>query len=335
MAKDQWGEEVESGADRHDPAPNKGDGREWRLIEQTIKELTAEKRRSRRWGILFKSLTFIYLFALLAIMIAPQVKPALESTEPHIALIRVDGAIGAGKKASAENLIKALKAAYKDDGTKAVMLAINSPGGSPVQAGQVYDEIKRQQKLHPDIKVYAVIADLGASGAYYIAAAADEIYADKASLVGSIGVVSPSFGFVDLMQKLGVERRLLTSGEHKGMLDPFSPLKPEERAFWQQVLDTTHKQFIDQVKKGRGDRLKENPDMFSGLVWSGEQAKALGLIDGLGSRDSVARDVIHMKQYKDYTRTDSALDRLVNRLGTSVARGVVNELGLSPEARLR
>lgn len=335
MSKDQWGEERSGEAPASASDNSQPSGKEWRLIEQTLAGLVTEKRAARRWGILFKSLTFIYLFALLVIMLLPSIKPVLKSTGPHVAVVRVDGVIGAGKKASADNLIKALQAAYKDDGTKAVLLSINSPGGSPVQAGQVYDEIKRQQKLHPDIKVYAVISDIGASGAYYIAAAADEIYADKASLVGSIGVVSPSFGFVDLMKKLGVERRLLTSGDHKGMLDPFSPLKPEEKQFWQSVLDTTHKQFIDEVKKGRGDRLKITPDLFSGLVWSGEQAEKLGLIDGLGSRDSVARDVIHQTKFKDYTVTTSALDRLVNRLGTSMAQGLVNELGLSPEARLR
>jgi protease-4 len=197
-----------------------------------------------------------------------------------------------------------------------IVLRINSPGGSPVQAGYVYDEIKRLRALHPQVKVYAVIADIGASGAYYIAAAADQIYADKASLVGSIGVVSSSFGFVDALKKLGVERRLFTSGEHKGFLDPFSPLNPQEQAYWQQVLDVTHRQFIEQVKAGRGSRLNsEKSDLlFSGLVWSGEQARELGLIDGLGSPGYVAREVIGAEQIVNYTEKPTPFEKLARRM---------------------
>ena len=222
-----------------------------------------------------------------------------------------------------------MRAAFKDSNTKGVILRINSPGGSPVQSGYVYDEIRRLRGEHPDVKVYAVISDLGASGAYYIASAADQIYADKASLVGSIGVTAASFGFVDTMEKLGVERRVYTSGEHKAFLDPFQPQKPEEAAFWKTVLETTHKQFIDSVKKGRGDRLKdaEHPELFSGLIWSGEQALSLGLIDALGSTSYVAREVIGQEEMVDFTVQESPLDRFTKRLGASVAEHMALWMG--------
>lgn len=212
---------------------------------------------------------------------------------------------------------------------KGVILRINSPGGSPVQSGYVYDEIRRLRSLHPDIKLYAVISDLGASGAYYIASAADQIYADKASLVGSIGVTAAGYGFVGTMEKLGVERRTYTSGEHKSFLDPFQPQKADETQFWQGVLDTTHRQFIASVKQGRGDRLKDkdHPELFSGLVWSGEQALPLGLIDGLGSASSVARDVIGEKELVDFTVEESPFDRFSKKLGASVAEKLALYMG--------
>jgi len=208
-------------------------------------------------------------------------------------------------------------------------MRINSPGGSPVQAGYVYDEIRRLRGEYPDIKLYAVIADLGASGAYYIASAADEIYADKASLVGSIGVTAAGYGFVGSMEKLGVERRTYTAGEHKAFLDPFSPEKPEERAFWQGVLNTTHQQFIAMVKQGRGDRLKDkdHPELFSGLVWSGEQAKVLGLVDGLGSASYVAREIVGEKDLVDFTVQESPFDRFSKRIGASVAEHLAMWMG--------
>ncbi|HJE67613.1 S49 family peptidase, partial [Pseudomonas oryzihabitans] len=214
---------------------------------------------------------------------------------------------------------------------KAVVLKINSPGGSPVQAGQVFDEIKRQRGLHPKVPVYAVIEDLGASGAYYIAAAADEIVADKASLVGSIGVTAASFGFVDLMNRVGVERRAYTSGAHKAFLDPFQPKNPEETVFWNDVLKQTHQQFIQSVKTGRGDRLKDadHPELFSGLIWTGEQAKQLGLIDKLGDVDYVARDLVGATSQVDFTVKDNAFDRFAKRLGASAAQQLSMALGFS------
>lgn len=310
-------------------APESGDGdaKSWKLLEKTLLAGVQEQRRSRRWGIFFKMLTFLYLFVALALF-SPLLKMGKagsgDSSASHTALIEVRGVIADKEAASADNIVTSLRAAFEDENTKGVILRINSPGGSPVQSGYIYDEIKRLRAEHPDTKLYAVISDLGASGAYYIASAADQIYADKASLVGSIGVTAASFGFVGLMDKLGVDRRVYTSGEHKAFLDPFQPPKEEEAKFWQGVLDTTHRQFIDSVKKGRGDRLKvaENPDLFSGLVWSGEQALKLGLIDGLGSTSYVARDVIGEKELVDFTVQDSPLDRFAKKLGASVAENL-------------
>ncbi|NVK43669.1 MAG: signal peptide peptidase SppA [Oceanospirillaceae bacterium] len=297
--------------------------------------LHAEQRRSRRWGIFFKLLTFIYLFALLGFaFIGRDFSDEVVSHE-HTALIEVRGAIADGEEASADVLVGALRDAFKEPKAKAVILRINSPGGSPVQAGYVYDEIKRLRGLHPEKKVYAVITDIGASGAYYIAAAADEIYADKASLVGSIGVTSAGFGFVELMDKVGIERRALTSGEHKAFLDPFSPLKDSEKAFWLSVLDTTHQQFIEQVRNGRGDRLKDDPQLFSGLVWSGEQALELGLVDGLASSSTVARDVVGAEKLTKYGPKPSPLDQLIDRLGVSFAGALATRLGLDSSTPLR
>lgn len=243
----------------------------WKLLEKTLLASVQEQRRARRWGIFFKLLTFVYLFGML-VLFTPlmDMDKAASRSASHTALIEVRGVIADQEAASADNLVKSLREAFKDAKTKAVVLRINSPGGSPVQAGYVYDEIRRLRAEYPAIKLYAVITDLGASGAYYIASAADEIYADKASLVGSIGVTAAGYGFVGSMEKLGVERRTYTAGEHKAFLDPFSPEKPDERAFWQGVLNTTHQQFIAMVKQGRGDRLKdkEHPELFSGLILS-------------------------------------------------------------------
>ena len=238
-------------------------------------------------------------------------------------MVVVNGVIASDKEANANSIVTSLRAAFKNEHSKAVMLVINSPGGSPVQSGYVNDEIKRLRGLYPEKKLYAVIAELGASGGYYMAVAADEIYADKSSLVGSIGVTASSFGFVDLMEKVGVERRHYTSGEHKAFLDPFSPAKPEEAAFWQGVLDSTHQQFIKVVEAGRGDRLvKGNKDLYSGLIWNGEQALALGLIDGLGSPGSVARDVIRAEDIVDYSVKPSVLNSVTERLGLSIGQGL-------------
>ncbi len=317
-----WGERKTSSVSESDP-------KSWKLLEKTLLASVHEQRRSRRWGIFFKLLTFIYLFGALALFSPLISNQGSGSSSPHTAVIEVRGMIADKEAASADNIVGSLRAAFKDPNTKGVILRINSPGGSPVQSGYVYDEIRRLRGENPNIKVYAVISDLGASGAYYIASAADQIYADKASLVGSIGVTAASFGFVDTMEKLGVERRVYTSGEHKAFLDPFQPQKDEETRFWKTVLDTTHKQFIDSVKKGRGDRLKdaEHPELFSGLIWSGEQALSLGLIDGLGSTSYVARDVIGQEEMVDFTVQESPLDRFTKKLGASVAEHLALWMG--------
>lgn len=343
MSDNHWGEsggstpresEARHSADANGARPSTQ--KEWRLIEKVVNSLHVEHRRSRRWGIFFKLLTFVYLFSLLAIFwLGNNLDTDKVVPQEHTAIVEVKGPIMDDEDASADTIIRALRNAFDAEKSQAVILRINSPGGSPVQSGYVYDEIKRLRTLHPEKKVYAVITDIGASGAYYIAAAADEIYADKASLVGSIGVISSSFGFVDLINKLGVERRTLTAGENKAFLDPFAPLKSEDRAFWQTVLNTTHQQFIAQVKKGRGDRLKGGDDMFSGLIWTGEQALELGLVDGLGSSSMVARDVVGAEKLVDYTRRPKALDRLIERLGVGVAKELALQMGLRSEYQLR
>ncbi|OEC46027.1 peptidase S49 [Pseudomonas sp. 1D4] len=311
-------------------APAGGDDKSWKLLEKAVLAGVQEQRRARRWGIFFKLLTFFYLFGAL-LMFSPlfDLQKTAARGETHTALVEVRGMIADNEAASADNIVSSLRAAFEDPKTKGVVLRINSPGGSPVQSGYIYDEIRRLRGEHPDTKVYAVITDLGASGAYYIASAADEIYADKASLVGSIGVTAASFGFVDLMGKLGVERRVYTSGEHKAFLDPFQPQKDDETRFWQGVLDTTHRQFIESVKRGRGDRLKVDghPELFSGLVWSGEQALELGLVDKLGSTSYVAREVIGAKEIVDYTKQDTPFDRFAKRLGASMAEQLAMWMG--------
>ncbi|MHA3885038.1 signal peptide peptidase SppA [Stutzerimonas degradans] len=307
----------------------------WKLLEKTLQAGIQEQRRARRWGIFFKLLTSIYLFGVLMVFSpAWQFGKDKAARESHTAVINVRGMIADEESASADNIVGALRAAFEDANTKGIVLRINSPGGSPVQSGYVYDEIRRLRGEYPAIKVYAVIADLGASGAYYIASAADEIYADKSSLVGSIGVTAATFGFVEVMQKLGVERRVYTSGEHKAFLDPFQPQKPEETEFWREVLATTHRQFIDSVKRGRGDRLQvaEHPELFSGLVWSGEQALELGLIDGLGSTAHVAREVIGEPELVDFTVKESPIDRFTKKLGAGVAERLALLVGLQGPA---
>ncbi|RAU19387.1 signal peptide peptidase SppA [Nitrincola tibetensis] len=305
--------------------------KEWRLIEKIVSSLNVEQRRSRRWGIFFKLLTFSYLLALLAIFfISKDFSGAKDSVErkEHVALIEVSGVIADGADASADNVVTALRNAFSASQSRAVILRINSPGGSPVQAGYINDEIKRLRALHPDKKVYAVITDLGASGGYYIAVAADEIYADKASLVGSIGVTSSGFGFTDLIERMGIERRTLTAGENKAFLDPFSPLKEDDKAFWQTVLDTTHRQFIAVVEEGRGDRLVDTSQLYTGFIWSGEQALELGLIDGLGSSSYVAREVVNVPHMVNYTHQPSPFDRVFDRLGLSIAKHLSQQLSV-------
>ncbi|WP_227662903.1 S49 family peptidase [Marinobacter daqiaonensis] len=297
------------------------------MLEKLVGSMTAEQRRSRRWGIFFKLLTFIYLFALLFMFRAPLTGGlGVSGVEAHTAVVQVEGAIASDTYASADNIVGALRRAFEAENSAAVILRINSPGGSPVQAGYVYDEILRLRDEYPDKKAYAVISDIGASGAYYIAAAADEIYANKASLVGSIGVVSGGFGFTELMDKAGVDRRLYTAGENKAFLDPFSPEEQEEVEFWKSVLENTHNQFIEQVKKGRGDRLVDNDKLFSGLVWTGEQAQELGLVDGLGSASWVARELVGHENLVDYTPRPSPLREFTDMLGVAIASALGDQL---------
>jgi signal peptide peptidase SppA, 36K type len=298
--------------------------RDWLLLEDLLRDTYSEQKKSRRWGVVFKTLTFIYLFILLATFFfgARSGGVQVPYAKSHVAVVRLDGVIAADESASAGKVGEALRNAFKNDHAKAVILAINSPGGSPVQSGYIYDEMLRLKSLHQDKKLYAVIADIGASGGYYVAAAADEIYADKASLVGSIGVTASSFGFVEAMNKLGVERRHFTAGEHKAFLDPFSPVKEDEKLFWQEVLQKTHEQFINAVKTGRGDRLELTEEVTSGLIWNGEQALALGLVDGLGGVRYVAREIVGEENLRDYTIKDSPLKMLLQDLGVSIGKGM-------------
>ncbi|CAD0264222.1 putative peptidase [Pseudomonas veronii] len=298
------------------------------MLASLVREMIREQRSRRR----FKYVMWLGALALISTTLVVDHFSAEGGGENGItARVDVNGPIADGEAANAESLKKSITQAFEDSRTKAVVLKINSPGGSPVQAGYVYDEIKRQRGLHTDIKVYAVITDLGASGAYYIASAADEIYADKASLVGSIGVTAASFGYVGVMEKLGIERRAYTSGEHKAFLDPFQPRNAEETAFWNGVLKTTHDQFIGAVKAGRGERLKTegHPDLFSGLIWSGEQALQLGLVDKLGDIDYVAREVVGATKVVDFSTKDNPFDRFAKRIGTSVAQELSMTLGFA------
>jgi protease-4 len=298
-------------------------------VRGIIKETFSEQKKTRRWGILFKGLTFTYLFVAFILIINSTTGSNDKAGQVHTAMIRINGVIAADEEANANSIVTGLRAAFKNEHSKAVMLVINSPGGSPVQAGYVNDEIKRLRVLYPEKKLYAVIAELGASGGYYIAVGADQIYADKASLVGSIGVTASSFGFVDLMEKVGIKRRHFTSGEHKAFLDPFSVEKPDEAAFWQQVLDVTHQQFIKVVQQGRGDRIKvaeQNKKLYSGLIWNGEQALALGLIDGLGSPGFVAREIIKAEEIVDYSVKASVFVEIIEKLGISIGSGLASKL---------
>lgn len=295
---------------------------EWQadVISKLAFAAVDEQRRTRRWNIFFKSLFFIYfLVVLIAAFSSSEGKTSMGKSVEHTALVEVQGVIADGAEASADNIIKGLRSAFEEKKAKAVILRINSPGGSPVQAGYVYDEIKRLRKIYKDKKVYAVVSDMCASGGYYIAVAADEIYADKASIVGSIGVVMNGFGFTKAMEKLGVERRLYTAGTSKGFLDPFSEIKSSDKKHIQTLLGTIHKQFIDTVKEGRGKRLVDDEKLFTGLVWTGEESVALGLTDGLGNSSFVAREIIEAETIIDYTPRPNYLDRFADRLGVAMA----------------
>lgn len=297
------------------------------LLERLAFASLVEQRRSRRWNIAFKFSFLAYLVVLLALYL-PSDWLLSSSGGTHTALVNVEGVIAPQGSASADRIVGGLRAAFEDEDAVGVIVRINSPGGSPVQAGYINDEISRLRAEYPDKPLYAVIADVAASGGYYVAAAADKIYADKSSLVGSIGVVMNGFGFVGAMDKLGVERRLLTAGKFKGLLDPFSPEKPVEVAHIQGILDRVHRQFIAAVKRGRGDRLRQDDDIFSGLIWTGEQGMELGLVDALGSSSYVAREVIGAEEIVDYTPSRSILERVSERIGSAMAHTLATELGL-------
>ena len=309
---------------------NSNDGREWQLLEKMLMTSALEQRRARRWSVFFKVLTFGYLFGVAYLLMTSDSKlPSSPTTKPHAAIIDVYGVIADGQEASADNIVSGLREAFKNDAAKAVILRINSPGGSAVHADYVFAELRRLQAIYPK-KVYAVISDIGASGGYYIAAAADEIYANPASIVGSIGVrLGGGFGFEKLMEKLGVERRMLTAGEHKALLDPFSPLREDEMQHMQGMLDGVHQQFITRVKEGRGDRLKADPKIFSGLFWNGVDAKGLGLVDGFASAGTVVRDKIGNEEIVNYTVRPSPMEQFLERMGVDVAEVLSANMGLS------
>ena len=290
------------------------------ILEKLAFDALVEQRLSRRWragiAIAWLLLLFLLLFAILGWIGGKRDGPG---SEKHTALVELKGVISSESKASADKIISSLQHAFKDKNTQGVILRINSPGGSPVQAGYINDEIRRLRSKHTDIPLYVVVQDICASGGYYVAAAADKIFVDKASIIGSIGVLMDGFGFTGTMEKLGVERRLVAAGDNKGFLDPFSAINPEQQKYAQRMVDEIHQQFIKVVKDGRGKRLKETPEMFSGLVWSGEKSVANGLADGLGGLDYVARDIIKAEQIVDFTEQDSFSESLARRLGTSAA----------------
>ena len=298
-------------------------------LERLAREMLRQQRSDRRWRVFFRLAWLGLALAIAWALFANRMAPTAPST-PHTALVEVRGEIASESDANAEALVGALKSAFEDSGAQAVVLRINSPGGSPVQSGIVNDEIKRLKAKHGK-KVYAVVEEICASGAYYIAVAADEIYVDKASIVGSIGVLMDGFGFTGLMDKAGIERRLLTAGSNKGMLDPFSPADPKQTALAKAMLDQIHQQFIGVVREGRGARLKETPETFSGLFWNGEEAVKLGLADKLGNLDYVAREVIQAEEVIDYTPRDNVAERLAKRFGAAVGAGAVKAVrAMSP-----
>lgn len=289
------------------------------VLASIVTEGLKEQKLSRRWGIFFKSLTFLYLFVLL-IVISPRTPDSgAIKGEKHTALVELKGIIAPGAEASADNIVTGLRAAFEDKDTAGVILRINSPGGSPVQSGYIYDEILRLREKHPDTPLYAVISDICASGGYYVAAAAEKIYADQASIVGSIGVRMDNFGFVDAMKKLGIERRTLTAGKNKALMDPFAPSNPKVNAHLTGLLENVHGQFINAVKQGRGERLKEVDGMFSGLIWTGDQSVEIGLIDELGNSSYVAREIIGEENIVNFSRQPDFLERFSKKIGAQIS----------------
>ena len=298
---------------------------EKQTIEKIAMESLIQQKSSRRWSVFFKLVSLIYLGWVLFFVLTSSNNSTI-ATGDFTALITLNGEIGVDSEVSAINVKSSLKEAYENPGTKALILAINSPGGSPVQSGIINDEITRYKSLHPQIPVYAVIEDICASGGYYIAVAADKIFVDKASIVGSIGVLMNGFGFDKAIKNLGVERRLITSGENKAILDPFLPVNPKQREFMQDLLNEVHNQFIEAVKKGRGNKLTLNSDIFSGLFWSGESAIKLGLADGYGDMDLVAREVIGHEKIIDFTIQSNFADRFAKKLGASIGSSMGKDI---------
>jgi protease-4 len=304
-------------------------GWEREIIEKLALASITEQTRARRWSVFFKSLMFAYLIAVFGVAMYPTIKQDMGGdSKDHTAVIDVVGIIAEDKDANAANIIESLRDAVKDKHTKGIILHSNSPGGSPVQSAYVYEEIRKIKKEHPNLPVYAVVSDICASGCYYIASASDKIFVNQSSLIGSIGVLMDGFGFVDIMQKLGVERRLLTAGAHKAMLDPFSPPKEDETKYMQGLLDQVHQQFIGAVKAGRGERLKETPEMFSGLVWTGEAGVKLGVADGFGNDDYVAKDIIGAEKLVDFTQQGRLLDKIAGKLGASFGQAIGSAIQL-------
>jgi len=289
------------------------------LITKLATAALAEQRRARRWGIFFKLLTFAYIT--LVVMMAVDWRGRADGVggKKHTAMVEISGIISPESDASAEKVTTALQAAFKDKNTQGVVLRINSPGGSPVQAQTIYDEMRRLRQKYPDIPLYAVVEDICASGGYFIAVGADRIYVSKSSLVGSIGVLMNGFGFTGLMDKLGIDRRLITAGENKAFLDPFSPLEERHKQFAKQLAEDIHQQFIGVVREGRGKRLKETPEIFSGLIWTGQKSIELGLADGIGSLDYVAREVVKAEDIVEFTQKENLAEKFAKRFGASAA----------------
>lgn len=324
MAENQWGEPgFEENKENTENTEKNGWERE--VIEKLAFAAVTEQRRTRRWGIFFKSLMFVYLAVILGISLYPTFKQSFGGGDDgvgHTAVINVNGVIAEGQEANANSIIKALRNAVKNEDTKGIILHVNSPGGSPVQSSYIFNEIRKIKADNPEMPIYAVASDICASGCYFIAAAADKIFVNPSSLIGSIGVILDGFGFVDTMKKLGVERRLVTSGAHKALMDPFSPAKADEQKYMQDVLVQVHQQFIEAVKEGRGERLKESEEIFSGLIWTGEQSIKIGLADAYGNDDSVAADIIGAKKRVNFTVQERLLDRLAGKLGASFAHSI-------------
>lgn len=303
---------------------NRNEGWEKQVLEKLVLSSLQEQRRARRWSIFFKSLTFLYLFIILFLVMGWVGDKDGPIAGKHTALIELRGVISADSVSSADNINAGLQKAFKDKKTQGVILRINSPGGSPVQAGYINDEIRRLRAEYPEVPLYAVVEDICASGGYYVAAAADRIYVDKASIVGSIGVLMDGFGFTGTMEKLGIERRLLTAGENKGFLDPFSPPNSQQQEYAGEMLDEIHQQFIQVVQQGRGKRLKDAPEIFSGIVWTGQKSIDLGLADAMGSAEYVAREIIKAEHIVDYTTQEGFAERFAKRLGAVAASTLIS-----------